>query len=345
VKIGIVGEAQTGKSSLLGLLLSGEGARRGKFEYEAVVPIPDPRLEWLSQLYQPKKSTPATLEFSDLGGDPRQAGAELAQLLSLQELRVCDGIAVVLDRFGGGEGSADLESFELATAVADLDLVERRLERLVADRARGKKEAEKEMALMERLKGHLESEHPLRTLQLSATERAQLKGYQFLSIKPVLVVANVAEEQAGEPALGPLVEACAAAGHELCALSAPIEAEIASLDPAERSEFMAELGIGEVATARFLRAAYASLGLISFLTAGPDECRAWSVERGASAPEAAGKIHSDLQRGFIRAEVVSFDDLQAHGSEKAAKAAGVYRLEGKDYLVKDGDVMEIRFSV
>ncbi len=345
MRIGIVGEIQSGKSSLLALLMAGEGARRGKHDWETVIPIPDERLQWLARLHQPKKVTPATLEFVDLSGDPQHASSSLDQLLDLPDLRTCDGIAVVLDCFTRPADAAALESFELATAVADLDRVERRLERLQADRKRGNKDAEKEMALMERLKAHLESEKPLRVLEMNDTDRAALRGYQFLSLKPVLVVANRREEEVAEADPPVLVEAAAAAGHELCSLSLPLEGELAGLDPAEREEFLKELGIAEPAVSRFLRSAYRSLGLISFLTAGKDECRAWTVRKGATAPEAAGKIHSDLQRGFIRAEVVAFDDLKAHGDEKAAKAAGVVRLEGKDYVVQDGDVIEIRFSV
>jgi GTP-binding protein YchF len=343
--IGIVGEPQTGKSSLLSLLLAGEGARRGRQVYEAVVPIPDRRLEWLARLHQPRKVTPATLDFTDLGADPRHAGVDLAGLLAVQDLRVCEGIALVLDRFRGGEDASDLEGFDLAAAVADLDLVERRLERLRTERQRGRKEAEAEIPLMERLREHLEGEQPLRTLELGDADRARLRGYQFLSLKPVLVVANVAEDAAGAPPDPGLATACAGAGHELVALSAPLEAEIAGLEAEERRAFMDDLGIAEPAVERFLRSAYASLGLISFLTAGKDECRAWSIPAGATAPEAAGRIHTDLQRGFIRAEVVAFHDLETHGDEKAAKAAGVYRLEGKDYVVRDGDVVEVRFSV
>jgi ribosome-binding ATPase len=343
--IGIVGEPQSGKSSLLALLLAGEGARRGKRDHEVVVPVPDPRLTWLAQKYQPKKTTPTHLEFTDLGAEPKHAGADLQALLALPDLRTCEGLCLVLDRFSGAGSDDDVANFELATAVADLDLVERRLEKLVNDRKRGLKEAEAEIHIMERLKAHLESERPLRTMELAADERARLRGYQFLSLKPVLVIANVSEVAAGHEAAPSLVQACAQAGHELCALSAPLEAEIAALEPDARREFMADLGIETPAVERFLRSAYSSLGLISFLTAGPDECRAWSVRQGATAPEAAGRIHTDLQRGFIRAEVIAFDDLHRHGDEKTAKAAGVYRLEGKEYVVQDGDVVEIRFSV
>jgi hypothetical protein len=326
--------------------MAGESARRGRQDSEAVVSIPDERLEWLAQLHQPKKVTYATLEFVDLGADPRHAGEDLSHLLSIQDLRVCEGIALVLDHFSSAETTVDdLGEFELAAAVCDLQLVENRLERLAADRKRGNKDAEKEMALMERLKEHLEGEQPLRVMELNATERALMKGYQFLSLKPVLVVANVREENAGQTSPPNLHKACEQAGHQLCSLSAALEAEIALLPEAERREFMEELGIERPAIERFLQSAYRSLGLISFLTAGKDECRAWSLTAGSTAPQAAGKIHSDLERGFIRAEVVAFEDLKTHGSERAAKAAGVYRLEGKDYLVNDGDVMEIRFSV
>jgi len=343
--IGIIGNPQSGKSSLLSLLMAGSGARRGRREHEAMVAVPDPRLDWLSAKYQPKKTTPTLLEFSDVGAEPKNAGADLTALLALPDVRNCEGLALVLDNFSGdvdAEGVADLE---LATVVADLDLVQRRLEKLIADRTRGLKEAEAEIVVMNRLKAHLESESPLRTMGLTLEEQGRLRGYQLLTLKPVLVVSNTAEDAAGSPPPPELAAACKRAGHELCALSAPLEAEIAGLEEAERVEFMADLGIDTPALDRFIRSAFSSLGLISFLTTGADECRAWTVRNGALAPEAAGRIHTDLQRGFIRAEVIAFADLKKHGDEKAAKAAGVYRLEGKEYVVKDGDVMEIRFSV
>jgi len=343
--IGIIGNPQSGKSSLLNLLMTGTGSRKGKRDYEAVVAVPDPRLDWLSSKYQPKKTTPTLLEFTDLGADPKNAGANLTALLALPDLRNCEGLALVLDHFSGDMSVDGVSELELACVVFDLDLVDRRLEKLVADRTRGLKEGEAEMAMMNRLKAHLDSELPLRTMDLSLEEQGRLRGYQFLTLKPVLVVSNTSEDAAGSPPPSDLVAACERAGHELCALSAPLEAEIGSLDEADRTEFMAEMGIKTPALDRFIQSAFSSLGLISFLTAGEDECRAWTVRTGASAPEAAGRIHTDLQRGFIRAEVISFADLEKHGDEKAAKAAGVYRLEGKDYVVQDGDIMEIRFSV
>lgn len=343
--LGIIGNPQSGKSSLLSLLMAGEGARRGKRECEAVVPVPDPRLDWLAQKYQPRKTTPALLEFTDLGAEPKNAGADLNALLALPDLRNCEGLVLVLDQFSGEVHAEGVHDFELATVVADLDLVTRRLEKLEADRKRGLKEGEAEYPLMVRLKAHLESEAPLRTMELGTDEVDRLRGYQFLTLKPVMVVSNTSEEAAGSPPPSELVEACGRAGHELCSLSAPLEAEIAALEEAERTEFMAELGIDEPALDRFIRTAFSSLGLICYLTYGPDECRAWTVREGASAPEAAGRIHSDLQRGFIRAEVIAFEAMREHGDEKAAKAAGAHRLEGKDYIVQDGDLMEFRFSV
>jgi GTP-binding protein YchF len=343
--IGIIGNPQSGKSSLLNLLMAGTGARRGKRDYEAVVAVPDPRLNWLSEKYKPKKTTPTLLEFTDVGADPKNAGADLTGLLALPDLRNCEGLALVLDHYSGDVDVEGVEDLELATVVADLDLVSRRLEKLVADRTRGLKEAEAEIVVMNRLKDHLESESPLRTMGLSLEEQGRLRGYQFLTLKPVMVVSNTREEAAGSLPAPELAAVCERAGHELCALSAPLEAEIAGLEEAERIEFMADLGIETPALDRFIRSAFSSLGLISFLTVGEDECRAWTVRNGASAPEAAGRIHTDLQRGFIRAEVIAFADLEKHGDEKAAKAAGVYRLEGKDYVIQDGDVMEIRFSV
>jgi len=302
-------------------------------------------LDHLARVYSPKKTTMATLEFTDVGADVRHAGADLATLLELGDTRQCDALALVLGIHAGSDGAEEISSFELQTAVTDLDLVERRLERLRADRGRGRKEGEAELVLMERLHAYLLTEKPLRAMDLDEEERAQMRGYQFLSLKPVLVVANVGEEDAAAPASAELASAATAAHHELCVLAAPIEAELAQMADSDRGEFMADLGITEPALDRFLRASYRSLGLLSFLTAGPDECRAWTVEAGSTAPQAAGKIHSDLQRGFIRAEVIAFADLERLGDMKAAKAAGRVRLEGKEYTVQDGDVLEIRFSV
>jgi GTP-binding protein YchF len=298
----------------------------------------------LTGIYRPKKSTRATLEFTDPGGDLRHAGAELEELLTLADVQQSDALVLVLGLFDGHDGASGVEAFELATALTDLAVVERRIERLQADRKRGLKEAEAEQPLLARLREHLLGERPLRAMGLAADELARLRGYQFLSLKPVLVVANVTEDALDERDER-LATACAKAHHELCILSAPIEAELAEMSEPDRADFMADLGVQTPARDRFLRAAYASLGLLSFLTVGPDECRAWTVPAGATAPEAAGRIHSDLQRGFIRAEVVAYDDLKAHGDMKTAKAAGAVRLEGKEYVVQDGDVMEIRFSV
>jgi GTP-binding protein YchF len=346
VKIAIVGEPRSGKSALLHLLLAGENARRGRNEHEVIVEIPDPRLDWLEAYWQPRKTTHATLEFLDVGGDLRHAGKGLEELLALPDVGQCRALALVLRGFDGTEPDAtQVGAFELATAVADLERVERRLEKLHADRKRGLREGESEVPLLERLRDHLLDEQPLRTLSLSAEERARLRGYEFLSLKPVLVVANVGESAAAVPPSEPLKTRCEGAHHELCSLSAPLETELAEMDPADRDEFMAALGLAEPARDRFLRSAYAALGLISFLTMGKDECRAWTVPRGVTAPEAAGRIHSDLQRGFIRAEVVSFDDLATHGELKTARAAGLVRLEGREYEVMDGDILEIRFSV
>jgi GTP-binding protein YchF len=349
MQVGIVGEPQSGKSTLLALLLAGEGARRGKAPFDAVVSIPDPRLTWLAQLYRPRKLTPATLDFADLGGDPRCAGLDLSGLLALPQARTCDALALVLPRFATraerNGGAGDLEEFELATALADLELVERRLARIAADRKKGLKDAVSQAPLLARLCAHLEQQQPLRSLELHPEEQRQLRGYQFLSLKPVVVLANLADAAAGQPPPAVLTDPCARARHELCACALPIETELAHLDESERAAFLEHLGLTEPARDRFLRATYASLGLISFLTVGPDECRAWTVQGGTSAPAAAGCIHSDLERGFIRAEVVPYDDLRRHGDMKAARAAGAVRLEGKDYIVADGDVIEFRFSV
>jgi ribosome-binding ATPase YchF (GTP1/OBG family) len=347
VSIAIVGVPQSGKSTLLSLLLAGDGARRGREVWEAVASIPDPRLDWLVEQHRPRKITPATLDFVDVGADPRLPALDLAGLLALPALRSCEALALLLPRFSAGapQGTGDLDDFEVATAVADCDLVDRRLERIAADRRKGLRGTDAEAPLLERLRSHLHEGRPLRSLRFTEEEERRLRGFQFLSLKPVVVVENVAEDAAGRAPNLQLLEACARAHHTLCTLSLPLETELAQLPPGDRGPFLAELGISEPALDRFLRAAYECLGLISFLTSGPDECRAWTIRRGAVAPAAAGRIHTDIERGFIRAEVVAFDDLQRHGDMKTARAAGAVRLEGREYTIRDGDVVEFRFSV
>jgi ribosome-binding ATPase YchF (GTP1/OBG family) len=231
-------------------------------------------------------------------------------------------------------------ALETETILADLEIVEQRLARLRKDRSNLR-----ELELQERIEAHLESGRPLRQLELGDAEQKMISGYAFLSAKPLLLVLNVSEEAVADPPPEALEKAASERGLGLVVLSAQVEMDIAQMPAAEQAEFLASLGLEEPARNRFIRSAYALLDLISMLTAGEDECRAWPVRRNTKAPQAAGKIHSDIERGFIRAEVTRWEELVARGSESACRDAGVLRVEGKEYVVQDGDVVHFRFAV
>jgi GTP-binding protein YchF len=234
----------------------------------------------------------------------------------------------------------DIEAFATELVLADLAVVEKRLERL-----RKEKGHERERALLERIVPALESGTPLRRLGLAPEELSQLAGFAFLSLRPLLIVLNVAEGQAAAPLPPEVAERAHAEGAEALVLSARVEAELEEIEPAERAAFLAELGLAASARERFIRASYTLLDLISFLTGGEDECRAWPIRRGTTALKAAGKVHSDIERGFIRAEVIAYEDFVRLGSEARCREAGKLRLEGKDYVVRDGDIIHFRFAV
>ena len=245
------------------------------------------------------------------------------------------------------DAARDVEMVDMEFLLADLDMVEKRLERMAKDHKKKlNTNFEREQALMERLKTHLEGQNGLRTMALTPAERELIGSLQLLTLKPLVVVLNTDEDSvAAEAALSPLIERLRGQGAVIISLCASIENEIAELPEAERAAFLADLGLLEPAAHRLSRAVFERLGLICFFTAGADEVRAWPVERGTLAPQAAGKIHSDLERGFIRADTVAYHDLVAAGSEKAAREANKFRLNGKEYVVQDGDVIEIRFNV
>jgi GTP-binding protein YchF len=345
VKIGLVGFPGCGKSSVFSALTgiaveTGYGARRDK-ENLGVVKVPDPRVDALSRLYRPKKTTYAEVTFKDLaGGD----GPGLDRR-ALNAMREVDALCQVLRGFESADGRApdplrDLTDLETECILADLEVVEGRVARLAKDRS-----SPHELALMQRVQASLEAEQPLRRIELLDDERRQLAGYALLTLKPLLLVLNVPEAQVAEPIPPELEKAAAERGLGLVQLSAPVEMEIAQLEPQEQAEFIESLGLAESARDRFIRAAFSLLELISMLTAGEDECRAWPVPRGTPAPRAAGKIHSDIERGFIRAEVTRFEDLIELGSEAKCREAGKLRVEGKDYVIQDGDVVHFRFNV
>ena len=321
-----------------------------------VARVPDPRVETLAGIYNPKKKTLATVEYVDVPGVARGEGSALVDLPALRGVDVLVHVVRAFDSDlaphpeGSNDPLRDASVLDLELILADLATVERRIERLDSTIQKTKLAediAERELFL--RLKEGLEAEKPLRELGLSAEERRRLRGYALLSEKPLLLVANLGEDlmadAAGYLESSGLAEFARRPQVALCAVSAPIEAEVAELEPEDAAAFRQDLGLTEPGLDRVIRTSYDLLGLISFLTAGEDECRAWTIPRGTNAQLAAGSIHSDIERGFIRAEVVPFEDLVAAGSIAACREKGALRLEGKAYEVKDGDVINFRFAV
>lgn len=347
----VIGEPRVGKSAVFdALTLTPHGPNfttRSGHRY-GTVKVPDARLEALKTLYKPKKFTPAEVTFVDLapgGNEPVKFG-ELTGLLGN-----ADAFVAVVQCFGDADFSgrpldpaAQMESLLLELVVTDLDKVERRLERIAQDRHRGQKVSEAELKLLERLRAELSADRPLRDLALRQDEEKLLRTYQFLSQKPLFIVANLGEETIVTGAPESLRAAASSRGLEVVPFCATLEAEIAQLDPAAQREFLRDYGLAEPARVRLIQAAYRGLRLISFFTVGEDEVRAWPIRDGTNAHAAAGKIHSDIERGFIRAETVAHDALLAAGALSRCREQGALRLEGKEYLVRDGDVIHFRFS-
>lgn len=355
MKIAFVGPPQSGKSTLF-QAITGQAPDPAHAiqEQMAVVKVPDPRLHFLANLYKPKKVTQATIEVVDIPGFSQVTPQQQAEFRRhIPSLKVCDGLVAVVRAFDNPnvpayrdrvDPKADLEELHMELIFADLETTANRIERI--EKALGKPtrthDAEKrELAVLQRCREALENERPLSTVIESEEEHKLVRGFQFLTEKPLIIVINVSDSDAAAPPVFEYPHARAVIG--LCANT---EAEIAQLDPADRQAFLEDLGVSEPARDRLIQACYEAMGLISFLTAGgEDEARAWTIKRGATAVEAAGEIHSDLARGFIRAETVAFTDLEAAGDMKGAKAAGKVRLEGKNYVVQDGDVILFRFNV
>lgn len=351
MQVGLIGPKFTGKTTLHNVITGGSRptGQGGVDPHLAAGPVPDERLDRLSAMFKPKRTVYASTTWVDIPGYAGGVGTDGAReaVRFLEHGRKVDALAQVVRCFDGGYGAPDphgeLENVALELTLADLQIVENRLERLAKDKARlGKVANALEPPLMERFKEQLEAGRPLRELALTPDEAKLAVGYAFLTSKPMIIVLNLEE---GTTADAALLAAAQKAGAAVVPLCARVEAELGELSAAEAAEFLAALGIAEPALGRMIRAAYAALDLQSFFTVGPDECRAWTVRRGSTAPVAAGAIHSDLQRGFIRAEVTAYDDLVACGDMAAAKAANKVRLEGKSYVVQDGDIIEIRFSV
>ncbi len=344
MKFGLAGFAGSGKTTLFNALTGLEAPTGHGGEVRlAAVPVSDPRVDFLSRLYSPRKTTCAAVNFCDVPGDH---GGGALEPRTLQRMREQDAICLVLADFvgGGGAGEAGAERalalFLEECVLADLAIAERRL-----DRARKERADEREIAAFEIMTAALAGESPLRLVPETELDRRFLKGYGLLTDLPLLVAVNKDEHRASEPLDETLAARVEAAGGAAMALSARAEAEIATLDRADQRAFLNDIGLEEPALARFVRTAHDLMGLIAFFTVGEDEVRAWTIRRGTTARRAAGRIHSDLERGFIRAEVTSWEALAEHGSEAAAKAAGKMRVEGKDYVVEDGDVVHVRFNV
>ena len=362
LRTALIGFPSSGRTTLFQLMTShGEAPRPGHAKLEAsvgVAKVPDGRLDRLSELYHPRKHTPATVEFADLAAAGR-TGAQA--LLDVAPFRNADALVHVVRAFRDPSVAhhaeairpdADAQAMEDELILADLGVVEKRLERIDRDLKKGRTpELERERDLLLRCKSALEEGAPLRGLELSAEERKLLRGFQFLSAKPLLIVLNL--DEADVPALVDPAAAAARFGLEpflaraatgLVAVCGKIELEIAQLDEGDREAFLADLGLPEPGVPRVIRTTYDLLGYISFLTAGEDECRAWSIPRSTPAQAAAAEIHTDIARGFIRAEVVRYEHLVARGSLAACREHGEVRLEGKEYIVADGDVINFRFA-
>ena len=350
MKIGLVGFPGSGKTTVFNAL-TGLAAETGPTGGRArtnlgVVKVPDPRVGALSALFNPRRTVYAEVRFSDVGGTARAAGRGL-DAATLAAMRDMDALAQVVRAFeDSATGEAprplgELADFEAETILADSEVVERRLGRL----RKGERGFAREQQLLEGILPHLESARPLRSLALSPMDWASFGGFAFLSRKPLMAVVNVPEADAGAELPAAVGDFCRARDMPALALSAPIEAEIARLPQAERTAFARELGLSQPAQDRFIREAYALLDLISFFTVGPDEVRAWTIRRGTPAQQAGGKVHSDIERGFIRAEVMEHAELLRLGTEAKVREAGKLRLEGKDYVIKDGEVAHFRFNV
>jgi GTP-binding protein YchF len=365
LRAALIGFGQTGKTTLFQLMTSAREAGRaahGKSEATiGISKVPDARLDRLTAMYNPRKRVPATIEFSDLA-TPVRAGSAQA-LVDVAAYKNADALVHVLRAFddpavphpsGSINAARDAQAMEDELILADLGLAERRLERLDKDLKKGKSaDLERERDVLSLCRAALEDGRPLRSLDLQGDDLKRLRGFQFLSAKPLLLVINLDEARlsaGGAPNIERAADAAgltsflARAATAAVAVCAKIELEIAQLEPSDAAAFLADLGLKESGLDRVIRASYDLLGYISFFTVGEDECRAWSIPRGTPAQLAAGEIHSDIARGFIRAEVVSYDALTTRGTMAVCRDHGEVRLEGKDYIVLDGDIINFRFA-
>jgi len=360
MKTGIIGLPQVGKTSLFGILtkakLSEQAYANPREAHVGVAKVPDDRLDRLASLFSPKKLTHASVEYVDVGAIGQDALKETAYI---GHLRTVDALAHVVRAFedpaiphvGSIDPLRDIKNVEFDLMVSDLGQIEKRLERLEKDLKKMRSpELEKEFDLLKRAKAHVESERPLREMEMTPEDKKRLRGFMFLSEKPILYVLNVSEApELGkelENAVGrfKLSEVASRPNAGATAICGRVEAELAEMSDSDAAEFLSSYGLKESGLVRLVRTTYALLGLISFFTVGEDECRAWTIPVHTRAVEAAGVIHSDLEKHFIRAETIRWDQLLEAGSEANARARGILRLEGKEYIVQDGDVLHIRHS-
>ncbi|MBX3288939.1 MAG: redox-regulated ATPase YchF [Acidobacteria bacterium] len=365
MQAGIVGLPNVGKSTLFNALTAQEAALAANYPFATIEPnvgvvaVPDERLQVLEKLIKAQRVVPATVEFVDIAGLVR--GASKGEGLGnqfLANIRETDAVIQVVRCFedenivhveGSVDPIRDIETIQIELALADLASLEKRKEKAARSAKSGDKDAKREIEIVEKILPVVEEGKPVRSAPLTDDEKEIVKKWFLLTSKPTIYAANVDEATLADPTSNPhvqkVMEHAAAENADVVPICAKLEAELVALDEAERTEYLKDLGLGSSGVDKMIKAAYHMLGLMSYLTAGEKEVRAWTIPIGTKAPQAAGEIHTDIERGFIRAEIISYDDLVACGSRKAASEKGLARLEGKEYIMQDGDVVDFRFNV